>query len=156
MKGGHFSMSDISDETVIYSCKPKLSAFLPFAAAGLAAIVLCAALGVWQIGAVLCGILIIYRAAAVNSNGITVTNLRVHSGKISVPLEKITGAVCGQSIAGKLFGYGTVTVRTSQSHLIFRGLPETDIICSEISKQVDLYHFRQTCRQAEQAMKMME
>ena len=149
-------MGNKSKKTVLFSCKPCLTAMMPFVLAGSAFIVLCAVLGVWQVGASVCGIVLICKFTAVNSNGVTVTNIYVKSGKRTVPLGEITSVDCEQSFVGKLFGYGTVVICTSNKKLFIRGIPQTEALRNEISKQVDLYHFNCTCRQAEQARELME
>lgn len=148
-------MADKSKETIIFSCRTKLAALLPYAAAGLAVLCVCALIGIWQFGAAVCGILIIYGAAVTVPGRITLTSDCVRSGRDSVPLEEITEAVCIQSFAGKLFRYGTVIIHTPKRRLTFRGLPRAEALRDEICRQLDLYHFRQTCRQAELARSMM-
>lgn len=150
-------MSDKSAETVIFSCKTSSAALVPYVLWGLAGLLISAVSGVWQLGAAVCGALIIYGSAAVSPGGLTVTDVCVRNEKVSVPLGAVKSASCEQGIAGRLLGYGTIVIYTPQKRLIFRGLSRAEILKDTISKQVDLYYFRLTCRQAEQArMEMAE
>lgn len=144
-------MSDKSLETVIFSCKTSSAALIPYVLWGFAGFLILAVSGVWQLGAAVCGALIIYGFTAVSSGGLTVTDCCVRNEKISVPLCAVRSAVCEQGVAGKLLGYGTIVIYTTQKRLTFRGIARAEALKDIISKQVDLYHFKQTCRQAEQA-----
>lgn len=148
-------MSDKSAETVIFSCKTSSAAFIPYVLWGIAGLLILAVSGVWQLGAAVCGALIIYGFTAVSPGGLTVTDSYVRNEKVSIPLCAVKSALCEQSIAGRLLGYGTIVIYTPQKRLIFRGLSRAETLKDTISKQVDLYYFRQTCRQAEQARREM-
>ncbi len=52
-------MADKSAETVIFSCKTSSAAFIPYILWGLAGLLILALSGVWQLGASVCGALII-------------------------------------------------------------------------------------------------
>ncbi len=144
-------MSDKSAETFVFSCKTSLAAMVPYVLWGLAGFLILAVSGVWQLGAAVCGALIIYGFTAVSPGGLTVTDSCVRNEKISVPLGAVKSAVCEQGVAGNLLGYGTIVVYTPRKRLVFRGIARAEALTDMISKQVDLYHFKQTCRQAEQA-----
>lgn len=149
-------MKDRSERATLFFCKPCLTVMLPYVLAGTAVLVLFALFGAWLPGAVVCGAVIIFKYAAVNSAEVTVTDLYVKVGKQTVPFGKITGVDCTQSFSGKIFGYGAVVIRTSDKKLIIRGIPQAETLRNEISKQTDLYHFNRTCRQAEHARELME
>ncbi len=144
-------MADKSAETVIFSCKTSSAAFIPYILWGLAGLLILALSGVWQLGASVCGALIIYGFSAVSPGGLTVTDSCVRNEKVSVPLCAVKSASCEQGVAGKLLGYGTIVIYTPHKRLTFRGLSRAEALKDTISKQVDLYYFRQTCSQAEQA-----
>lgn len=149
-------MRDSSEGAALFSCKPCPAVMLPYVLAGTAVLVLFALFWAWQPGAIVCGTVIIFKYASVSSAGVTVTDLYVKVGKQTVPFGEITGVDCGQSLAGKIFGYGTVVIRTSDKRLFIRGIQKAEILRNEISKQTDLYHFNRTCRQAKQARELME
>ena len=67
-------MADKSAETVIFSCKTSSAAFIPYILWGLAGLLILALSGVWQLGASVCGALIIYGFSAVSPGGLTVTD----------------------------------------------------------------------------------
>lgn len=148
-------MSDKSAETVIFSCKTSSAALIPYVLWGIAGLLILAVSGVWQLGAAVCGALIIYGFTSVSPGGLTVTDSCVRNEKVSIPLCAVKSVLCEQSIAGRFLGYGTIVIYTTQKRLIFRGLSRSEALKDAISKQVDLYYFRQTCRQAEQARREM-
>ncbi|MCM1024623.1 MAG: hypothetical protein NC395_11290 [Prevotella sp.] len=145
-----------SEENVIFSCKLKPAALFPAASAAAAVLVLCVLPETWKPAAVFFWAIAVCGYAAARPKTVTVTNLRVNWGKISVPIEEITEAVCCQSLAGKILRYGSVTIFTLRGRVTVRGLPRAEVLRNEITAQVDLYRFKQTCRQAELAREMME
>lgn len=148
-------MADQFGETVIFSCKQSPAALAPYILWAFAGFLIFAVFGVWQLGAAVFGALIIYGLTAVSPGGLTVTDSCVRNEKVSVPLCSVKSALCEQGFAGRLLGYGTIVIYTPQKRMIFRGIARAEALKDIISKQVDLYHFRQTCRQAEQARREM-
>lgn len=148
-------MSDKSAEAVIFSCKTSSAALIPYVLLGFAGLLILAVSGVWELGAAVCGALIVYGLTAVSPGGLTVTDSCVRNEKVSIPICAVKSASCEQGIAGKLLGYGTIIIYTPQKRLIFRGLSRAEVLKDTISKQIDLYYFKQTCRQAEQARREM-
>lgn len=149
-------MIDRPERSELFSCKPCPAAMLPSVLAGTAVLVLSAFFGAWLPGAAVCVTVVIFKYISISSSSVTVTDSYVKIGKQTVPLGEITVVYCLQGPAGKLLGYGTAVICTSDKRLFVRGIPQAKALRNEISKQTALYHFNRTRRQAEQARKIME
>lgn len=148
-------MTNRSAEAVVFNCKASMAALVPYVISGSAAVFACAAMGIWQLGAIICGTLVIYGFSYVSPGGLTLTNVCIKNEKASISLDIIKSVAFEQSFIGKLLGYGTIVIYTPRRRLRFCGLSRAEAMRDRISKQIDLYCFKQTCLQAEAALQIM-
>lgn len=149
-------MNRNSSEKIIYVCRIGRKALLPYLLAGLLIAAVFAALGLWQVGAVLGTAALAAGLFKTRGFAITLTDEKIKYGAAAIPLGEIVGAACEQSFFGKIFGYCSLIVYTKGKTRTFKYISRAEEFRCKIIKQTDLYHFSETCREARLARELME
>lgn len=145
-------------EKVVCEANISKMALIPNIIAGLAAIgILYVALEVFGafLGLIVFLYLVIPSILEIATTEVACTNIRfvakkglINTKVMDLPLDKITSISAGSGLAGKIFGYGYLSVSSSTGNVKYNYIERAESIRSDIMAQSEIYEEEKIKKQA--------